>query len=90
MNGTTLARVAAIAFVAFAITVAVLTLREGRRPAPVITVPPVVGEQDDADPMQAELRRCQVLGEAATRDPGCLAVWAESRRRFLTGETERR
>jgi conjugative transfer region protein TrbK len=35
-------------------------------------------------PDDAELQRCQALGEAATRDAGCLALWAETRRRFLT------
>ncbi len=33
---------------------------------------------------QAELQRCQALGEAATKDATCLALWAETRRRFLT------
>lgn len=33
---------------------------------------------------QAELQRCQTLGEAATKDAACLALWAETRRRFLT------
>jgi conjugative transfer region protein TrbK len=35
------------------------------------------------DPLRAAQRRCQQLGEAATRDPECLRVWAESRDRFL-------
>lgn len=90
MNGTTFARIAAIAFVAFAITATILALREDHRPAAVTTAPPAVQEQNDADPLQAELRRCQVLGEAATRDPECLEAWAESRRRFLSGEPEGR
>ena len=30
------------------------------------------------------LRRCQRLGEAATRDPACLRAWADNRERFLT------
>jgi conjugative transfer region protein TrbK len=36
-----------------------------------------------ADPLVAEMRRCQALGEAGGRDPACLAAWAENRRRFL-------
>lgn len=32
----------------------------------------------------AELLRCQSLGETATTDAACLALWAETRRRFLT------
>jgi len=90
MNGTILARIAAIVFVAFAITATVLALREGRRPAAVTTAPPAVKERNAADPLQAELRRCQALGEAATRDSECLAAWAESRRRFLSGKPEGR
>ncbi len=35
------------------------------------------------DPLVAELARCQRLGESGARDAGCLAAWAESRRRFL-------
>jgi conjugative transfer region protein TrbK len=33
---------------------------------------------------QSELLRCQTLGESATTDAACLALWAETRRRFLT------
>jgi conjugative transfer region protein TrbK len=36
------------------------------------------------DPQHAELLRCQSLGEPATQDAACLALWAETRRRFLT------
>lgn len=90
MNGTILARIAAIAFVAFAITATVLALREDHRPSDVTTAPPAVRKQNDTDPLQAELQRCQALGEAATRDPECLEAWAESRRRFLSGEPEGR
>jgi len=35
------------------------------------------------DPLRAEQRRCQRLGEAAVRDAACLEVWAETRDRFL-------
>lgn len=35
-------------------------------------------------PDHAELLRCQALGEAATNDAACLALWAETRRRFLS------
>jgi len=45
--------------------------------------PPAVAAT--ADPLRAELLRCQALGEAGARDAGCLAIWAESRRRFLGG-----
>ena len=36
------------------------------------------------DPQRAELLRCQSLGETAIKDKTCLALWAETRRRFLT------
>lgn len=90
MNGITFARIAAIVFLAFAITATVLALRDDHRPADVITVPPALREENGVDPIQAELRRCQVLGEVATRDPACLATWAETRRRFLSSTPEGR
>lgn len=46
-----------------------------RLPASVATAP--------VDPLVAEFRRCQALGEAGAHDPDCLAAWAENRRRFL-------
>jgi conjugative transfer region protein TrbK len=45
---------------------------------------PVRNPQTRPDAEQAELQRCQGLGEAAITDAACLAVWAETRRRFLT------
>ena len=44
-------------------------------PAPIVA--------PSADPLVAEMRRCQALGEAGGHDPDCLAAWAENRRRFL-------
>ena len=35
------------------------------------------------DPLVAEFRRCQALGDAGAHDAACLAAWAENRRRFL-------
>jgi conjugative transfer region protein TrbK len=43
--------------------------------------PPPVNSQPNSQ--QWELQRCQSLGEAATQDASCLALWAETRRRFL-------
>jgi conjugative transfer region protein TrbK len=40
--------------------------------------------QTSPSPDHAELQRCQTLGEAAAKDAACLALWAETRRRFLT------
>lgn len=36
-----------------------------------------------ANPLLAELIRCNGLGQAALVDVGCRAVWAENRRRFF-------
>ncbi len=40
-------------------------------------------EVTPADPLRQAQRRCQLLGEAAARDPECLRTWAETRDRFL-------
>ncbi len=80
MEGKTLARIGAIVFVAFAMTATVIELtrdEEPARPAPAPAFAP------SADPLRAEQRRCQQLGEAAVRDAECLAVWAETRDLFL-------
>ena len=86
MEGKMLARIGAIVFVAFAITATVIELtrdEEPARPAPAPALAPSV------DPLRAEQRRCQQLGEAAVRDAECLAVWAETRDRFLGRATSR-
>lgn len=82
MDGKMLAQVAAVAFVAIAITATVIELnRKEERPE----MPPARQVSSSAvDPLQAELLRCQSIGEAGPRDPACLRAWAESRRRFLT------
>ncbi|MEO3434618.1 putative entry exclusion protein TrbK-alt [Inquilinus sp. CAU 1745] len=80
MEGRNLARIGAIVFVAFAITATVIEMTREDDPAPVRAAPTV---QRPADPLRATLRRCQRLGEAATRDADCLAAWAASRDRFL-------
>ena len=69
-----------IVFVAIAITAAVVEMgrdEEGQVARPAAPFMP------EADPLRAEQRRCQELGEAAASDPDCLAVWAETRDRFL-------
>ena len=38
---------------------------------------------DNSDPLAAEQRRCQLLGDAALDDQNCAATWDETRRRFL-------
>lgn len=81
MDGKLLARLGAIIFVAVAITATAveMTRKEETPPAPAVWQL----RPSAPDPLLAEQRRCQQLGEAATRDPECLAVWAESRDRFL-------
>ena len=51
-------------------------------PEPLI-VPATLSTDLPNDPLQAMLRSCQLAGQAAGSDPGCLAAWAENRRRFL-------
>jgi conjugative transfer region protein TrbK len=86
MEGSVLARIAAIVFVAIAITAALVEMgRDEERQA----VRPAALPMPVADPLRAEQRRCQELGEAAASDPDCLAVWAETRDRFLGRERDR-
>lgn len=81
MDGKLLARLGAIIFVAVAITATAVEMnrKDETPPAPATRLLP----PSTPDPLRAEQRRCQQLGEAATRDPECLSVWAESRDRFL-------
>ena len=51
--------------------------------APVITNSPPEPAKPVAPSIEAELLRCQTLGDAGAKDPGCLRSWAENRRRFL-------
>ena len=52
--------------------------------------PPIARVQRSTDPLQAELLRCNGLGEAALNDPACRAAWAENRRRFFGAPKEPR
>lgn len=36
-----------------------------------------------ADPLRAELLRCNGIGQAALEDAGCRAAWDQNRRRFF-------
>lgn len=49
----------------------------------VIDVRSVPNAMDISDPLTAELRRCQSLGDAALDEQDCAAIWTETRRRFL-------
>jgi conjugative transfer region protein TrbK len=77
-----LARIGAVIFVAIAITMTAIELSRdpeaGRHEARVAR--PAAAS---ADPLMAELQRCQMLGQAGATDPTCLRVWGENRRRFL-------
>ncbi|MCZ4292249.1 putative entry exclusion protein TrbK-alt [Hoeflea alexandrii] len=89
MDGKTLARIGAIIFVAVAITATVLELTRAPQAPKGSVSAPAASASHHADPARRELRRCQRLGEAATRDTDCLSVWSENRQRFLGGEPER-
>ena len=80
MDGKVLARIAAIIFIADAITATIIemTREETTGPAPAASV-----LQPAADPLRLEQRRCQEMGEDAANDAACLRVWAETRDRFL-------
>lgn len=83
MDTKLFARIGAVAFVAIAITMTALQLRD----EPVRQAPEVVEVTDpDSDPLPAELRRCNALGEAAASDVLCHAAWTLKRRRFLGKE----
>ena len=78
-------RAAAMAFVMVAIAATAIQFRHGDH-KPAEGSPPLPAAVD-ADPLRAELARCQILGEAGAHDAGCLHAWAENRRRFLGGGT---
>ena len=84
MDAKTLARIGAVIFVAFAITAAAIDASRKPEPPATLAVTPTLAAS--ADPLAAELNRCNTLGEAGERDAGCLAAWAKNRRRFLGEE----
>ncbi|QDX27021.1 conjugal transfer protein TrbK [Sphingomonas suaedae] len=80
MNLRLPARIGAFACIGVALAMGLLALREEPKPAS----PPQNFSTDlPTDPLQAKLRSCQLAGQAAGSDPGCLAAWAENRQRFL-------
>ncbi len=72
-----------------ALTAATLAVWRGGSPGPSDrplseTRPGSLGvEAGREEVRRAELRRCRDLGEAALEDAACLALWAETRARFL-------
>ena len=85
MDTKLFARIGAGAFVAIALTMSVLQLREERPPPSpeIITV-----WEPDGDPLLGQLRACSAMGELALSSPDCRAAWAEKRRRFLGVESD--
>lgn len=83
MNSKLFARIGAVSFVAIAITMAALELREEPAPpqAEIITVP-----DEDGGP-KATLAYCSELGLEAASVDICTDAWAAERRRFL-GQAE--
>ncbi|NKX16701.1 putative entry exclusion protein TrbK-alt [Brucella pseudogrignonensis] len=79
MDGKMLTRLGAIIFVAIAITATAIEMTR-KEDAPASS-PRLV--QPERDPLREGQRRCQQLGTTAANDAECLAVWAESRDRFL-------
>jgi conjugative transfer region protein TrbK len=45
--------------------------------------PSTASSQHTVATLQAELQRCQLLGDAAADDAACTKAWAENRRRFF-------
>lgn len=81
MDTKLLARTGAIAFVAIAITMTAIELRDAPRQGVDETTTPIVSA--DVDPLRDELIRCSGVGQAGASDAACLRAWAENRRRFL-------
>ena len=80
MDTKLFARIGAIVFVAIAITVTVLQLREERKPEHIEVVNV---DEPDGDPLPEMLRLCSELGQVAETTNECRQAWAEKRRRFL-------
>ena len=80
MDGKMLARLGAIIFIAIAITATVIEMTRKEEP---VQTRPARALQPAPDTLRDSLRRCQQLGEPAVSNPDCLAIWTESRDRFL-------
>lgn len=80
MEGKVLARIAAIIFVAMAVTATIIEMGREEKSRQASAAPML---QPSTDPLRLEQRRCQELGEAAANNAACLRVWSETRDRFL-------
>ena len=81
MDGKTIARIGAVAFVALAIVATAIEMN--RHDDPQGAASTEARPTPERDPLDAELARCSGSGEAGARDPSCLKAWGEARRRFL-------
>ena len=80
MDGKMIARIGAVVFVGIAITATVIEFtRKPEEPQSHA----LVRERADTGALRQLLKDCRDQGEAATRDPACLDLWAENRDRFL-------
>ena len=77
-NRTQVLRLALVIAAGTALCAAAVGLGRGRE-AEVRAVPQAAA----LDPLAAEFRRCNGLGEAALVDDACVAAWREHRRRFF-------
>lgn len=81
MDGKTIVRIGAVAFVALAIVATAVEMN--RHDDPQGAAPTEARPMQERDPLDAELARCSGIGEAGARDPSCLKAWGQARRRFL-------
>lgn len=77
----TIARIGAVAFIAIAITMTAIEMRDAR--TPVAEPVAISATARERDPLRGALLRCQAIGQAGATDAACLRAWAENRRRFL-------
>jgi conjugative transfer region protein TrbK len=85
MDTKLIARIGAGIFVASALAMTALQLRE----EPVRKVPATeTVSGGERDPHSAILHDCAAMGERALGVPDCRAAWAEKRRRFLGVESD--
>jgi len=83
MDGSMIVRLVAVVAIAVALTATAMHF--AREDGASVEAPmTTTTETPRTDAPRDALRRCRQLGEAATRDADCLAVWDQNRRRFLT------
>lgn len=80
MDSKMVLRVGAVGLLGLMLFIAAFTLREPDVPEPIRVFPAVV----PANPLAAELTRCQKLGLEAAGNEACEDAWAESRARFFS------